>query len=370
ITLIVAGSQENQRIITHREDHSPTAPGKVRMGFANTLDTVPRVRVESPGGSIPGISDIIYGQSIPEITLDAETTSFYWKSVENNIALEDFAEVAEFVELAAGHSYLYLFTGRLDDPPLIFGEVVGIDEQLAEIDPNLVGTPTPTVPTKIRFVNAIETGLLVEFHLDDSPVTDPMALKAGSPLSQTTLGDHVATVHNAANGALLGRLEFRIEIPGSYSVFSYGNEVTTQIDLLLVPDVDLNFDNESSHLRLINLSQDAYTVFGLAYSTPLSEPLFLPTTPIPGEESNQTFRRPIPIGINRLLSDVITGSFSTTARANPGEQSIMVLDDQETAIAATVPSIDLENGVHYDVVSFQRIGSPEVQVFMLPYPNE
>lgn len=364
LTLLIIGPPEQLRIVTYRESAAPTSPTELRIAFMNTLETVPRVRVEFPGGPIPGVPDLGYGQISAEIMLDAGSYDFFWNRLENNVVVEQL-ESASSVILEPGRSYLYLFAGRLLEPPIILSENVGINEQLAQEENGIQATSIPSVPTQVRFVNALTTATLIDFLVDDVVVAAAVPYGEDSPFVEVSPGEHVITVRNAGSSTLLSRLAGTFELPGSYSLFAYGSEIDTEVSMLLVPDFDLNFDTESAHLRLVNLTQTEQTNFGLAFSVPNAiSPA--PTDPTGTETS---FRQTLTLGINRLLDNIASNSVSGPARIFPGQHSIIVVDNDRTSIAASIPSVDLMAGVHYDVVTFQEFGSLLVRVFILQYPE-
>lgn len=361
ISLIVIGSAEDLRVVTRREDLSATASTQTRIAFMNAVPSVPRVRVELAGGPVPGVPDMGYGQVTAETVLSAGLLDFYWKAVESSGEAFDILEIANNVLLDAGRTYLYLFTGRIDTPPLIFSENVAIDNSLLPVDPDAVLVPTPTAPTRVRFINALASGTFVDFLVDDTPLVTGITAENGSGFSQISAGDRIITVRNLNGGTLLARLEYAFDQPGNYSVVVFGSETATQIELLVVPDFNLLIDNQSSHLRLINVTQDGFALLGLGYGAPLD------SVPVFSEEEN--YRQSIPLGVTRLLRDIENGQFSSQARGVVGTHSIVIFDTDRSAIAAYIPRVNLEIGVHYDVIAYQETGSLLVHTFIVPYPN-
>jgi hypothetical protein len=222
----------------------------------------------------------------------------------------------------------------------------------------------------MRLVNAVSSGELVDFLMDDQVLLKGVAFGQGSDLLKIEPGSHVFTVQDDKTSALISRLENVFDQPGNYSLFAYGIE-TTRVDMLLVPDFDLAFDHQSPHLRLLNLTQDVDTRFALAYGASLSN---IPTQPKPGviitsqSPASVNFRVSIPVGMTRILNDIRSGSASATTRTPTGASDLIIIDAAQAALAATLPGVDLSAGVHYDVVAFQQVGSPEVKAFILPYP--
>ena len=59
----------------------------------------------------------------------------------------------------------------------------------------------------------------------------------------------------------------------------------------------------------------------------------------------------------------------SSARAEAGPHSIIVLDSVANQIAAWIPNVDLVNGMLYDVIAFQELNSDLVHAYAVPYPT-
>jgi hypothetical protein len=358
ITLVIIGPPENLRIVTYREDLTPTNPDETRMAFLNTLETVRTARVEFDGGPIPGVPDLGYGQVSAPVTLNSGIVNIYWNRVEGGQSTDN-VESGTNLQLDAGRSYLYLLTGVRDAPPLIFSDNVGIGEADTSIDPDIVITQTPEAATRMRFVSAISTGTLVDFLIDDVVVAPAVSYGVGTEFTDISRAVHVVTVRNTGSGALLGREEINVELASNYSVFAYGSETASQIDLLAVPDFNLTTDSTAASLRLINLTQDRQVTFGLVF-----------TAGEVGGLPDGTTRQSIPIGAARVLDGVQTRSFSTGNYRLSGVNTLYLTDQtQVPSLVVAGLVIDLQAGIHYDVIAFHEFGSQNVRLFVLPYPQ-
>jgi hypothetical protein len=51
-----------------------------------------------------------------------------------------------------------------------------------------------------------------------------------------------------------------------------------------------------------------------------------------------------------------------------GTFDIYIVDGTQNALAATIPSVRLEAGAHYDIIAFEEPGTSRVAAFVLEYP--
>ncbi len=364
ITMILVGPPEDLRIVEYREDASATAPGETRIAFLNTLPNLPTVALDVARGQIEGITTLNYAQPPVEVPTLADEYTFYWNNDSG-----DLVEVAENLQLEAGRSYLYLFTGRLDNAPIILSNNVGIDEELPSTLFSTDEDSTEEVsftPIELRVVNAA-SGLdfPIDFMLDNTLFTAGLAYQQGSELVEIGEGDHTIDVTMPETTNVLATTSAFLDT-GRYSVFASGFSAES-VQVLLVPDYPLIFDGQSPHLRLVNLSiSNSDARFGLAYSAAADSTV---SNPDGMSTEMEDLRRSIPFGLQRLVDNIAGQNFSGSILMPIGAFDIHIVDSTQNALAATIPNFSMEAGAHYDVVAYQESGSPRVRAFMVEYPS-
>jgi hypothetical protein len=320
------------------------------------------VQLDVAQGQVPGVTALTYAQAPAEVAILEGTYTFNWT---NDIG--DLLEVAENVQFEAGRSYLYLFTGRLDNNPVIISNNVGVDEELVSEVVVAGDEATPEVvnlPMELRVVNAI-SGLAfpVDFMVDGTLLSAGLAYRQGSELIEVSEGDHTVEVTIPETTNALGSMSAFLDA-GRYSVFASGFSEDS-IQVLLAPDYPLIFDGISPHLRLVNLSSvGSDATFALAYSAANTTV----NNPDGVSVDSGDVRRSIPFGLQRLVDNVTAQNFSSPVLMPVAAFDIHIVDSRQNALAATIPNVTLAAGTHYDVIAYQDQGSLRVQGFILEYP--
>jgi hypothetical protein len=363
ITMILVGPPEDLRIVEYREDASATPPGETRIAFLNTLPNLPTVALDVARGQVEGITTLNYAQAPVEIPILADDYTFYWNNDSG-----DLVEVAENLQLEAGRSYLYLFTGRLDNAPIILSNNVGIDEELPATLISSGDAPTEEVsftPIELRVVNAA-SGLdfPLDFMLDNTLFAAGLSFRQGSELAEISEGDHTIGVTMPETTNVLATTSAFLDT-GRYSVFVSGFS-EAGVQALLVPDYPLIFDGQSPHLRLVNLSSsNSDARFGLAYSASADTTV---SNPDGVSADMEDMRRSIPFGLQRLVDNIAGQNFSAPVLMPIGAFDLHIVDSAQNVLVATIPNFSMEAGAHYDVIAYQESGSPRVRAFVVEYP--
>lgn len=367
ISLLVMGETPDVRLVPYREDTSQTRPDEARVTFVNTLPTVPRVRIDTRSGLLIEVGDLDYAQPPRPVALLAGAWTFSWLKIENNQPTE-LVEQADNVILEAGRSYLYLLTGRLDQPPVILSDNVGIDQTLLPVDSGQPAQPTAEVPTRIRYINAIKGGLPLNMLLDGQVTTSELAYGNSSDVIAITPGDHSIEATFGSTGENVANTAVALEPGKRYTVVAYGFG-TDPVEIMVIDDSHLELDSDSPHLRLMNLSMSAETGLNLGIST--ATPSGSPTSLFTESPQTETFRRSMAFGIDSVIniSNITRRSVSAVALAPPGLHDLYVIDAGLNEIAAEIHEVDLQPGDHYDVIVYQNLDSLLIEGFAVRYPS-
>ncbi len=363
IDLLLMGSAQNLRVVTHREDRSLLTPGDARVSFANTLEQVPSARIETQSEILEEIGGVSYGQPPRSTDLSAGLYRFVWVQLDGNTPT-DAVEIATDIELQPGFSYLYLMTGRFGDPPIIFGDNIGIDSNLAELPAGELPTPTPEIPTQVRFINAIKGGLPVDVLVDEQTLTSGLSYGNASAITGISPGDHTIEIRSAGQTLVSLQTPLEVSTPYTIVVFGFGTE---PVELLLVDDSDLFQGGDPPHVRVINLTMAGELVLGLATSR--AEGINPETTIFSESPQSESFRRSFAYGIDRLgtLNETTGRAASNVALAPLGPHDVHAVDTRLEMIAASFRQIDFQPSAHYDIIAFQNLDTMLVEGFAVRY---
>lgn len=365
ITLLLTGSAQNLRLIVHREDRSLLAPDYARVTFANTLEQVSSARIETQVSILDEIGELGYGQPPRSIDLTAGTYRFVWMRMENGHTTEA-VEIANDVVLEPGFSYLYPMTGRLDAPPIILGDNIGIDPGLGDLPEGQLPTPTPDIPTQVRFINAIKGGLPFDAIVDGQTLTAGLSYGSSSTPINIDPGDH--TIEIRSSSQTLVSLDTALEVSRPYAIIAFGFG-TDPVELLIVDDSGIFQSGEPPHFRIINLTMAAELKLSLAVSR--AESAASSTTIFSESPGSEIFRRSFSYGIDpiRNVDDTVGRAYSNVALAPIGPHDVHVVDTGLSMIAASYRQLDLQPGVHYDIIAFQNLDTMLVEGFAVRYPG-
>ena len=366
ITLLLMGTAQDLRLVPYREDVSQTPADEARVAFVNTLPEVPRVRIDTQSRLLTEAGDIGYAQQPRPVELPSGTYLFAWMTAENDEDTE-LVELVEDVELQQGYNYIYLLTGRIDEPPIILGDNVGFDATQVDQDENAITSPTPEVPTRIRFVNAIKGGLPLEILVDNQPVLTGLAYGNTSAASNINDDEHNISIRFEGTAGIITSSEFILDPGVPYTLVAYGFG-TEPVELMLIDDSKITTGGNSPTLRLINLSVQNETPMGLAHS--VTEPQEEAPNPFSESPQSETFRRSMAFGIERNvhISDLAGRTASDVALSPLGWHDLHIVDDRLNEIAASIRGIDLQPGQHYDIFAYENLGSMLIEAFVVRYP--
>jgi hypothetical protein len=368
LTLIVLGTTDDARLTTYREDWSLTDPRETRIAFVNTVPDVDRIRVSSREGTLTEVGDVGYAQVSLPVDIDAGRYRLTIASVDEN-QTQTLLEAADDLQFEPGFSYLYLFTGRILDPPVVISDNIGFDPNLVGLDADVIPTATPEIPTRLRLVNALQGGPVLEVSLDGQDVFTGLNYGNTTVLVPTTAGEHQIVIRAADNQQELLNTTITLEIGEAHTAFVYGSG-TDPVDLLLVSDAQVERQSGSPRLRLVNLSRFAETSLGLATSKIASAADRL--TVFSESPGGATFRRSFAFGIQRIMTarNIASETTSDVVLAPLGPHDIHVTDDDRDQIAASIRGVNFAPGNHYDVVVAQARDTLEISGFVVRYPSD
>ena len=367
VTLLLMGTADDLRLVPYLEDVSLTQPEEARVAFVNSLPTAPQVWIDTQNRRLTEVGELSYAQSPRPVDLDAGAWRFTWIKVEGNEPVE-LVELADNVLFEPGRSYLYLLTGRIEEPPIILSDNIGFVEEQIDPEPEVIQQPVPENRTRIRYINAIKGGLPLTMVFDNQPAVTELAYGNSSEAIPIAPGDHTIDAIFGSTGENVADTAVTLETGNQYTVVTYGFG-TDPVEILVIDDSPLELESNSPHLRLMNLSMAAETNMNLGIAA-----IALTDTPINlFTESPQTenFRQSLAFGIETIpnITNVNRRSVSAVALAPLGLHGLYVIDAGLNQIAASIHQVDLQPGTHYDVIVYQNLDSMLVEGFAVPYPT-
>ncbi|MCU0496242.1 MAG: DUF4397 domain-containing protein [Anaerolineae bacterium] len=355
LALIVMGSADRLRLLPYLEDLSPTRPDFGRIAYINALESVPVAQIGSGSGLDDSILPIAYGQGSPSMPLNMGTHRLYWADANGGV-IEDIPSF----NMEGGRSYLYILTGR-SDQPVIISEIIPTDEALIEATlagPNFNPTEERQ-QTRVRITNALESQFSVDVVINNEPIA-------------TNLGYGQGTVHTPV---LTGRLPVQVRISGTTQVIYQADVSVTQLEdytlilfgpneganLYSITDRGFTIQTGRSSLRFINIGQSEEQVFNLVARPPsgqLPPPVDPRFTPVPIN---------LPIGTDYLIEG-ITRLEVTFASLTPTAYDLILVDPLLNAGLVQVSNVTLEADITYDVIAYTIGAEFSPRIVLIRYP--
>ncbi len=368
MSLVIVGSTENINVLFITDDLSAIRPDLTRIAFLNPLAEYDNVNISLQGGTVPGVPELLgYGQVSPSAELEVATYTFLWsvRSVTQDDDDNDLVEVVEDVQLESGRSYLYILTGQDNDTPLIFSENVEVLVDTVDVPSDEELTPTPTNPTRMRFVNAIDEAPTVNIFLDTISVANTLGYGSGTDYTIAPSGNQTVIIQNSQSNAELASIAFEFQLSTNYTIIVYGYQIDGY-RIIVIPDNRVIFNNaNSASIRLINLSYDSNEDFQLGASS--SPEIRAPQAEATTDLDSEGLRPAVPAGINRVSSITEPEMASPQSTLPPGVYDIYIIDPGPNTVAGIFGELALQSQTIYEMVVYQDRFSRNVKGFLLAY---
>jgi hypothetical protein len=367
ITIILEGEPQDLRLLPYREDRSLTTPNRARVAVINTLPQVPRARIDLQDRNFSEVGELSYGNLPSVVDMTVGTYRFAWLRMENGSPTE-VVEIAENVQLEPGRSYLYLLTGRINDPPVILSDNIGFDENLVGLSVDVQPTPTLEVPTRVRFVNAIKGSVPVDVIMNGQILASTLVYGASSTPVIFDPGIHSLELRQSGSSQSLytaNEISLEPSVPYTIVLSGFG---TGFIETLLVDDSQVNLADDSPHVRLINTT--IYGELTLALAESSTQGIADSSTIIGEPAGSEINRRSMAYGIDRIptIEEAAGRAYSNVSLAPLGPHDLHLIDVSLGMIALSIRQVDFEPGAHYDVIAYQNQDTTLVEGFAVRYP--
>lgn len=357
--LIIIGKENNLRIVQGLEDLNPLPVNQVRLSFVNTVETAPTIGVETSGGALPGLPDLVYGDGPTSIQLGTSAYDFQLLRTGTGGDPNRTVEIVQNVQFEPGFYYLYLITGRMDNNPVILSENVGIDERLTITSADDIATQAAAESVQVHFINGLQDQSAVDFRSGEAVAAANINYGTGSDLVEIPQNSIISV---SPAGLPDTAAQVGLSVGQRFTIIVYG-ETLSQAQVMVIDDDRLILDS-SPRVRLINLSTNADTLLGLAFSPP--DPTPLPDTT--AQPRNVDLRRTIPFGVQRLVDNIAGGSFSTSILMPTGLTDLEIIDSSQEKLAFTVFDVVLENTL-YNVIAYEEPETTQIEAFAVSHPR-
>ena len=363
IALVLVGPADDLRILSYVDDRSPLAEGQMRLTLVNTLPDSPLLRPDI-SGPLATLSDVAYGQVNGPSDQPGGRYTLFWEQIGGE-AGGQVIEAAEDVDFVGGFSYLYLITGRIGDPPVIFSEPLEVIPVAPQAEDASDALAADALTARVRLINALNFEADPVLVLDQAQVAASADYGSGSPLVPVDPNTYNAAIRSGNQTLALG--ELALNLVADYTIIAYGPQPDA-VRILAIPDFELAGSATEATIRLINASFDADVQLTLAQSASAAG------DGAPGRfaevPQSETFRRSMTIGVSPVsrMAEVTGAGVSPALPIRAGLLDLHVVDARTGDIAASIRRADLAPGRHYDVIAFQRLDSPRIDAFVLAYP--
>lgn len=358
--IILLGTTEAPSIIRYEFDNSPVPTGTVRMTFIHALPGVSPVVPIVQDAPLDEISLLNYRAISPGVILDAIQQNFAWRDPDTS----DDLEVASDVQLEAGRSYLYFFTGRtIDEPPIFLIDVVEQSEDLVIYEGGPTPTPEPTV--SVRFVNALSDGAALDFNVADIPAALGVPANTASPNTPINIGE--ASISALSGGTEIGVIGFNFSQTRDYTVIAYG-DLVNGVSLLITEDLVDESPEGFVTVRLVNLTEEEsdYRLAYAAHTGPLFRPTADPTEVAEGESEPNIY--PVSPNMISITGTVMQFQSSSQSVAPVGLQNFFIINEEINNVDAIIEAYTLEAGQQYEIIIQQVAGQEIPQTTVIASP--
>jgi hypothetical protein len=368
LTLLLTGAPDQMRVTPYEANLSPVPVGQSRVVFFNATDNVTGLTAGVGPEAYPDFRPIGVGQFSQPVLVSPGELGFTFRDVNNTDI--DILE-AKTVVFEAGQSALYAVTARDDAPPAFY--VASVEESAL-----LGGDGEQLSQSRLRFVNALESGVAIDIYVNGFLAMPSLFAPSGGPLIPVTGEEIALLVRSTGDGPALIDIGLLLPEPGDYSVFIYGSPADG-LQARLIDDNILQITEQAGSLRLVNLSTDA-TLYSLGLNeyapdetpppptaTPLPQPTpdpSLATVPNTGSSAPTA-----PLDTRRLIRNVpaLTASNQTFAPAGLFD---VILIDGDNRVRGRLNTLQIPPGQHYDIVAYtyHRADSVQTILFVVAYP--
>jgi hypothetical protein len=364
VVLVLVGEPSNLRFVQYRNNPQPTYDNRARITFINALETVPNILLRSTDENLD--HRLSYARLSDTYDIDVEQgLSLTWINQLDDLqdtVLEDLSNYTP----EAGQNYLYIFSGRGYDTPLLLSLNVGtLGFAYQEAIP-VTHVPSSR-PTQIRLVNMWKNRQFV-VRLDGTVITEGVEFgKATNPLIISN-GEHTITFHDSETDFSIVELTDEFQAGKNYSIVAY-NFINTDEDVLLnadgdvllIDDTDAIISSVSGGMRLIVLDAEPGSSFGIGYSAP--------TTNLSQPNAEEDYRRSLSLGIKQIIRKIAENNASEAPAIPIGTYNIRIIDNEEIAIAFTHTEYTIEPQTLYNVFLQEEALTGQTHTVIVPYSS-
>jgi hypothetical protein len=339
-SLIVMGSAADPRIYLYEEDLSPTPPDRARVVLFNASPETAQIQPGTLDGDPFGVVRYAAAPLVTELWNNRDYVIEWLLPSDRSVMPERGSEL----RFEAGNVYLYLFTARGSNPPIII------------IDSTTIGEPT-TEATNTAWVRAVNLlpNTTVNILANDEVLFSDIA--ANSAADYVLVNAEFPVLQLQIGSNILAETPAELRNGEEYTLLIFGESADLASMLLLTDEFLDSGDNAS--VRFINLSGQP---FGLQFSL-----YTINATPTPDVDPTEEvgFQRfTLPVDLMFALREASAGETYTLIPA--GLRDLYITDIDVSGLAR-IEAVDLQAGVRYDVIV--TVSSQGLRTLVLPLPE-
>lgn len=355
VSLIVMGSANALRLLPYLDDLSPTRPDFGRIAYINALESAPVAQIGSGSGLDDSILPIAYGQGSPAIPLNMGTHRLYWADA-NGSVIEDLPTF----NMEGGRSYLYILTGR-SDQPVIISEGLSTNEALIEATlagPNFIPTQE-RAQTRVRVTNVLESQVSIDVVINNEIIATNLGYGQGTLYAPVITGRLPVQVRISGTTQVIYQSDVSVTQLESYTLIMFGSNEGA--NLYSIIDNLSGIRTGQSSLRFINIGQNEEQLFSLVARPPsglIPSPVDPRFTPVPIT---------LPIGTDYLIEEVARLEVSFVS-VTPNPYDLILVDRLTNSGFVQLSNITLEANVLYDVIAYTIGPDFSPRMVLIRYP--
>lgn len=362
VVLVLVGEPGNLRFVQYRNNPQPTYDNRARITFINALETVPNIILRSTDENLD--HRLSYGRLSDTYDIDVEQgLSLTWINQLDDAQDTVLEDLSNFTP-EAGRNYIYIFSGRGYDAPILLSLDVGtLDFAYQEVIP-ITHVPSSR-PTKIRLINMWENRQFV-VRLDGTVIAEGVEFGKATNQLIISSGEHTITFHDSEGDFDVVELRGEFQVAKNYSIVAYNlintdGEADADGEVLLIDDTDATVSSISGGMRLIVLDAKPDSSFGIGYSEP--------TTKLSQPNAEEDYRRSLSLGIQQIIRDITKNTASEAPKIPIGTYNIRIIDNEETAIAFTHTEYSIEPQTLYNVFLHEEALTGQTHTIIVPYSS-
>ncbi|HEX3050103.1 MAG TPA: DUF4397 domain-containing protein [Aggregatilineaceae bacterium] len=343
LDIILLDSFQQLKVIQVDEDLSMTPVNAARFTFVHAALGVKGLKIETLGGSLPGISEIgLGGATRPTLLNDGLWTLSFFTSVGGEDRQVDYLADYNF---PAGGAYTIIATGMPNTIPLVLATEVGADPGLLASAEGLVEMEEPTGDSEfmLRVVNALSSGSPVTFEVGDEMIFDDIQQGTTTPYHTFNTESTMLVVRDKTSGNIILQEEF-VPLSNPRSVLFLYMDGYGTVQAEIASDNSDPVPQGNAQVRVLHVATQkpdlvlrGETLDGAGQAAPAAT-------------ADAEAVEPTPVPLISLSEPATIGRPTNPVLVVPGTYRVHVYERTTDILVLTVPEMRFDAGVFYDLI--------------------